>query len=156
GVKKGRLESRPLSLVPYCCSNLCRKVRFLLFETFTKNESGKTVHRDVCSCRLQNLLDSLVRVLDKTLFKKTYLGVELADLPFDDLFNDGFRLAGLPCLVTVNILLALEDIGSNLFTTYILRSCSCDVHCDIPGQRGQVAIACKFDQDADLTACMDV
>src|SRR6185369_7808670 len=117
-----------------------------LFKAFAQNESGKTVHRDICSSRLQYLLDGLVRILDKVLLKETHLGVKLADLSLDDLFNDGFRLAGLPCLVTVNILLPLENIGRNLFTTYVLRSCSCNVHCDILGKGSQVAAACKLDQ----------
>ena len=74
-----------------------------------------------------------------------------------------FRLSRTACLVFVNFLFFLEDLGRHILALDVQRILSGDVHRDVLHQRLKLVTACRevgfgidFDEDAELPSGMNV
>ena len=71
---------------------------------------------------------------NKRLFKQADLFIELAHLAFDNLFHHLRRFAGSSSLRAVNVLLALESFGRDVFLAHEFRIAGSNVHRDVVHQ----------------------
>ncbi len=105
----------------------------------------------------------MVRVFHKGLLQQSAFGVELFQLPVDDLVPDLFRLAGFAHLLPVHTTLPLHHVRRDLLARYAGGIGSGDVQGDqtrefleLLGFRDKVGFTIELHQHTNLAAHMNV
>ncbi len=113
--------------------------------------------------RGDELRDGLRCFLDEGLIEEAELFVELGELAFEHLLDDVGGLAGGCGLGAIDVLLALEVGGGDVVAADEARVDGGDVHGDVAeqllevvGAGDEVGLAVELEEDADLSAGVDV
>ena len=130
-------------------------------------EAGEAADADVFAefgdLRGDELGDGLRRFLDEWLIEEAELFVELRELALEHLLDDVRRFAGGCGLGAIDVLLALEVSFGDIFAADEARVDGGDVHGDVAeqllevvGAGDKVGLAVEFEENADLSAGVDV